>query len=183
MKTEIPFSNVLKLPQRSSPPTIVVQEPAIVQDQVNEPILKPTQQPMNPMHEPSRKSNWMHCATDRLNLMFLDDTSNEIYLDNDVPRSYEEAMQSLDCKKWQETMESKIELIKINKVWTLVEASKDIKPIGCKWVYKKIIGAYWKVETYKARLIAKGYCQKEGIDYDKTFLPWQYSNQFGCFLL
>ena len=51
--------------------------------------------------------------------------------------------------------------MKINKVWTLVEASKDIKPIGCKWVYKKIIGAYWKVETYKVCLVAKGYCQRK----------------------
>jgi len=51
-------------------------------------------------------------------------------------------------------MESKIESMKINKVWTLIEASKDIKPIGRKWVYKKRIGAHWKVETYKAYLVA-----------------------------
>ena len=68
-------------------------------------------------------------------------------------------------------MESEIESMKINKVWTLVEASKDIKPIGCKWVYKKRIGTNWKVEIYKA-------CPKEGIDYDETFIPWQCSNQF-----
>jgi len=60
METKIPFFNVLKLPQRSSPPTIVVQEPAIVQDQVNEPIFEPIQQPMNPMHEPSRRSTRVH---------------------------------------------------------------------------------------------------------------------------
>ena len=80
-------------------------------------------------------------------------------------------------------MESEIESMKINKVWTLVEASKDIKPIGCKWVYKKRIGADWKVETYKVCLVAKGYCQKEDIDYDETFLLWQCSNQFRFFLL
>jgi len=56
------FFNVLKLPQRSSPPLIVVQEPTIVQDQVNEPILEPIQQPMNPMHKPSRKSTRVHRA-------------------------------------------------------------------------------------------------------------------------
>ena len=114
--------------------------------------------------------------------MVLDDTSNEVYHDDDDPRSYEEAMQNLDCKKWKETIESEIKSMKINKVWTLVEASKDIKPIGCKWVYKKKMEAYLKAETYKACLVAKGYCQKEGIDYDETFLPWQCSNQFGFFL-
>ena len=80
-------------------------------------------------------------------------------------------------------MESEIESMKINKVWTLVEGSKDIKLIGCKWVYKKRIGVDWKVETYKVCLVAKEYCQKEVIDYDETFLSWQYSNQFGFFLL
>ena len=100
MDTEIPLFNVLKLPQRSSPPTIVVQQLAIVQDQVNEPILEPIQQPMNPMHEPSRKSTQVHRASNRLNLMILDNTSNEVYHDDDdYPRSYEEAMQCLDCKK------------------------------------------------------------------------------------
>ena len=64
MKNEIPFFNVLKLPQRSSPPTIVVQEPAIVQDQVKESILESIQQPMNPMHETSRKSIEVHRVPD-----------------------------------------------------------------------------------------------------------------------
>ena len=47
------------------------------------------------------------------------------------------AMKSSDCNKWQKAMESEIKSMKTNKVWTLVEASKDIKPISCKWVYKK----------------------------------------------
>ena len=92
---------------------------------------------MNPMHEPSRKSTRVHHAPDRLNLMVLDDTLNEVYHYNDNPRSYEEAMRSLDCQKWKKAMESVMESMKINKVWTLVEASKNIKLIGCKWVYKK----------------------------------------------
>jgi len=46
---------------------------------------------MNQMHEPSRRSTRVHCALDRLNLMVLDDTSNEVYHDDD-PRSYEKAM-------------------------------------------------------------------------------------------
>ena len=113
----------------------------------------------------------MHRAPVKLNLIVQDDMSNEAYHNDDDPKSYKEAMRSLDCNKWQKTMESEIESMKINKVWTLVEASKDIKLIGCKWVYKKKIGADGKVETYKARLVAKGYRQQEGIDYDETFSP------------
>ncbi|XP_028236711.1 uncharacterized protein LOC114416027 [Glycine soja] len=103
--------------------------------------------------------------------MVQDDMSNEVYHNDDDPKSYEQAMRSPDCNKWQKAMESEIESMKINKVWTLDEALKDIKPIGCKWVYKKKIGADGKVETYKTRLVAKGYRQQEGIDYDETFSP------------
>ncbi|KAL6344314.1 hypothetical protein AAG906_037888 [Vitis piasezkii] len=160
MEFEQPFFDVLKSTQRLQSPTIVAPEPAIVQEQVNE---------LNQI--PLRRSSRAHRAPDRLNLMVQDDLSNEVYHNDDDPKNYEEAMQSLDRNKWQEAMESEMESMKINKVWTLVEASKDIKPIGCKWVYKKKIGADGKVETYKARLVAKGYRQKEGIDYDETFSP------------
>ena len=148
---------------------VIVQEQVIVQEEVNEPILEQLEQPLNPTQEPLRRSTQMHRAPDKLNLMMQDDMSNEVYHNDDDPKSYEEAMRSLDCNKWQKAIESEIESMKINKVWTLVEASKDIKPIGCKWVYKKKIGVDEKVETYKAGLVAKGYRQQEGIDYDETF--------------
>ena len=58
-----------------------------------------------------------------------------------------------------------------NQVWDLVEAPANIKPIGCKWIYKRKIGSDGKVETFKARLIVKGYTLREGIDYKETFSP------------
>jgi len=89
------------------------------------------------VQEPLRRSSREHRAPEKLNLMVQDDTSNEDYHNDDDPKSYKEAMQSLDRDKWQSVMESEMESMKINKVWTLVEASKDIRSIGCKWVYKK----------------------------------------------
>ena len=58
-----------------------------------------------------------------------------------------------------------------NQVWELVDLPEGVKPIGCKWIYKRMRGAYGRVETYKERLVAKGYTQKEGIDYEETFSP------------
>ena len=55
--------------------------------------------------------------------------------------------------------------------WVLVEPPKGIKPIRCKWIYKKKSGVDSKVETFEARLVAKGFTQKERIDYEKTFSP------------
>ena len=58
-----------------------------------------------------------------------------------------------------------------NQVWSLVQPPKGIKPIGCKWIYKKKRGADEKVKTFKARLVVKGFTQKEWIDYGETFSP------------
>ena len=56
-------------------------------------------------------------------------------------------------------------------VWTLVDPPEGVKPIGCKWIFKRKRGADGKVETYKVRLVVKGYHQYYGIDYDETFSP------------
>ena len=58
-----------------------------------------------------------------------------------------------------------------NQVWTLVNPPEGIKPIGCKWIFKKKTDMKGNVITYKARLMAKGYLQRQRIDYDKTFSP------------
>ena len=80
-----------------------------------------------------------------------------------------EAIQSSDSKKWLRAMISEMESMSANEVWDLVDAPEGINPIGCKWVFKKKIGADGNVQTYKARLVAKGLRQKQGIDYDETF--------------
>jgi hypothetical protein len=66
-------------------------------------------------------------------------------------------------------MEYEMESMDSNQVWELVEPPKGVKPIGCKWIYNRKRGYDIKVKSWKARLIAKGFNQKEGIDYDETF--------------
>ena len=66
-------------------------------------------------------------------------------------------------------MKSEIESMKINDVWTLVDPLEGIKPIGCKWIFKRKRGVDKKMETYKALLIVKGYHQHYSIDYDEIF--------------
>ena len=78
-------------------------------------------------------------------------------------------MGDVNASLWKKAMNIEMDLMGSNKVWELVDLPERIKPIGCKWVYKRKRGADGKVETFKVRLVAKGYTHKEGMDYDETF--------------
>ena len=68
-----------------------------------------------------------------------------------------------------DAMKSEIDSMNSNQIWSLVDPSESIIPIGCKWIYKSKIGSDGKIETYKTRIVVKGYSQREGIDYHEIF--------------
>jgi len=84
------------------------------------------------------------------------------------PTTYLEAV-TKPC--WQEAMNAEINALVSNHTWDIVPTPPNVRPIGCKWVYKIKCGPYGNIEWYKARLVAKGYSQVEGIDYLKIFSP------------
>ena len=61
--------------------------------------------------------------------------------------------------------------MRINQVWDLVDLLLGHKTIGNKWVLKMKYKANGSNERYKAHLVAKGYTQQEGVDYEETFSP------------
>ncbi|KAL4297238.1 hypothetical protein GQ457_12G012730 [Hibiscus cannabinus] len=81
---------------------------------------------------------------------FLVTTHGDVILvDQDEPKTYQEAVASPDSKKWLEAMRSEMDSMLENQVWTLVEPPEGIKPIGCKWVFKKKTDMDGYVQTYK----------------------------------
>ena len=79
-------------------------------------------------------------------------------------------------------MKSEMDSIHENQVWNLVPLPEGIVSISCKWIYKRKHGPEGKVEIFKARLIAKGYTQKSGIDYEETFSPAAMLKSIGILL-
>lgn len=56
-----------------------------------------------------------------------------------------------------------------NDTWKLVDPPLGTKQIGCKWVYKNKYKVDGSLDKHKARLVEKGFAQKEGVDYEENF--------------
>lgn len=87
------------------------------------------------------------------------------------PRTLEEALAAPDGEQWKEAMQCELENLRVFNTWEVVPRPTDREVIKCKWVFRKKYNASGDVERYKARLVACGYSQVEGMDYTETFSP------------
>jgi hypothetical protein len=72
---------------------------------------------------------------------------------------------------WQDAMTKKYQSIMKNVVWDIVLRLKEKSIVTSKWIYKIKHATEGSVEKYKARFVARGFSQVEGIDYEETFAP------------
>ncbi|GJY12947.1 putative ribonuclease H-like domain-containing protein [Tanacetum coccineum] len=80
-------------------------------------------------------------------------------------------IQALADSSWVEAMQEELLQFRLQKVWRLVDLPKGKHAIGTKWVYRNKKDERGIVVRNKARLVAQGYTQEEGIDYDEVFAP------------
>nr|GEV48337.1 putative ribonuclease H-like domain-containing protein [Tanacetum cinerariifolium] len=79
--------------------------------------------------------------------------------------------QALDDESWVEAMQEELLQFKLLNVWTLVDLPHGKRAIRTKWVYRNKRNQRGIVVRNKARLVAQGHRQEEGMDYDEVFTP------------
>ena len=141
-----------------------------------------TQDPQEPMlHEPiplRRSTRERRSAIPDDYVVFLQEHEENNGMMEDDSVNFHQAMQDSNSEKWIEAMNDEYKSMQDNKVWELVPLPKGVKPIGCKWIFKTKRDFTGNVERYKARLVVKGYTQKEGIDFKETFSLVSLKNSF-----
>ncbi|GJV05020.1 retrotransposon protein, putative, ty1-copia subclass [Tanacetum coccineum] len=105
--------------------------------------------------------------------LYIDAEEHELG-DIGEPANYKAALLDTESDKWLSAMNVEMQSMKDNEVWDLVDLPPNGKTVGSKRLFKKKIDMDGVVHTYKAHLVAKGYTQTLGINYEETFSPVAY---------
>ncbi|KAJ3532326.1 hypothetical protein NM688_g7442 [Phlebia brevispora] len=90
---------------------------------------------------------------------------------NGDPLSLEEAQARPDWPKWKEAMDAEIAQLTGRGTWEMADCPANRKTVGCKWVFHLKRDEAGNVVKYKARLVAQGFSQVEGINFNETYSP------------
>ncbi|SGZ29881.1 BQ5605_C053g12604 [Microbotryum silenes-dioicae] len=88
-----------------------------------------------------------------------------------VPSNYEEAMASPEADKWIAAIKAELDAMARHQVLIDSDLPSGARALGSKWVFTRKENAQGEVTRYKARLVAQGFAQRPGIDYNETFAP------------
>ena len=91
-----------------------------------------------------------------------------VFLSNIEPKNVKEALTDAN---WIEAIQEELEQFLHNKVWNLVPCPVNTNIICTKWIFKNKSDEFGTIIRNKARLVAQGYTQVEGIDFDESFAP------------
>ena len=89
----------------------------------------------------------------------------------DDPKTFGEALRSIDAPFWKEAINNEMNSLKENKTWFLTDLPPGCRSIGCKWIFRKKLRIDGSVDKFKARLAVIGCQQVEGVDFFDTYSP------------
>ena len=96
---------------------------------------------------------------------------NVLFRQGFVHESVSEALSSEHSTQWREALNSEYKSLIDNGTWKLVPPPEGKNIVGSKWVLKVKRDANGNLDRFKARLVAQGYSQTRGVDYDEVFSP------------
>ncbi|KAL9264355.1 Retrovirus-related Pol polyprotein from transposon TNT 1-94-like protein [Drosera capensis] len=111
-------------------------------------------------------------------IVFLQEQETDVGLVEDDPINFRHVMESSKSQKWIDAMNDEIKSKSDNDVWELVSLPESVKLIGCKSIFKTKKDSEGNIIRFKARLVAKRYTKKEGIDFKETFSPISSKDSF-----
>ncbi|KAM2185912.1 hypothetical protein PS2_030662 [Malus domestica] len=96
-----------------------------------------------------------------------------IMLSDDIePRSVDECRRRTDWSNWKQAIQVELDSLVKRKVFGhVVPTPPRVKPVGYKWVFVRKRNEKNEIVRYKARLVAQGFSQRPGIDYEETYSP------------
>lgn len=102
---------------------------------------------------------------------FLAKPDTHPFPDPDNLFNYNDAISGRNANQWVAAMQTEMDALHHLETWTLVPRPSDRTIVKCRWVYAVKRTITGLVERYRARLVAKGFSQKAGVDFDETFSP------------
>ncbi|XP_070668926.1 uncharacterized mitochondrial protein AtMg00820-like [Malus domestica] len=93
-------------------------------------------------------------------------TKHPIGTSSFVPTTYSQASKH---EHWRQAMSEEFQTLQNTSTWALVPSSPNQNVVGCKWVFRIKRKSDGTIDRYKALLVAKGFHQQEGFDFQETF--------------
>jgi hypothetical protein len=121
--SKVQLEEIQETPKIVSVPT---EDPRNVQD-----VAQPVVEALAP-----HRSIRARLSTDKLNLLITEER-HVLLMENDEPLTYTEAMMGPNSEIWLEAMESELKSMHDNQVWNLVDQIDGVRPVDCKWIFKK----------------------------------------------
>lgn len=99
----------------------------------------------------------------------------KVYLCEDgqikIPKTYWDITKNPQAMDWMNAVKSEYESLLKHGTWTEVDKPPDKSVIGCRWIFTLKLNADGSIKRHKARLVAQGFTQTEGVDYFETYSP------------